>query len=272
MLRVAIALCFMAVLTVGAASADEPVFSGPQAGEKLTPFTVQSVFGPSAGKEIELIGELKGAPTVLVFVHELTRPASQLLRPLDRYGRKMADSGLATHFVWLSADKAKTEGFLNVARKSLAIESPIGISVDGLEGPGNYGLNRKVTLTILVAKDNKVIANFAIVQPNETDAPKVLAPVAKLLGKPAPSLEELRAGADPKRPSDLPAELTGLMRRMIQKTNDEAAVKEVASAMLKWAGDDAKKKAELAEYCKRVLKLGYGNDLAKQALKRLAGE
>ena len=47
------------------------------------------------------------------------------------------------------------------------------ISLDGIEGPGNYGLNRKVTLTLLVAKGTKVVANFAIVQPNETDAPKV---------------------------------------------------------------------------------------------------
>lgn len=270
-MRILIGFCVVALLTDSLA-ADEPVFSGPQAGEKLTPFRVQGVFGPSAGKEVELIGELKGAPTVLVFVHEITRPTLQLLRPIDRYGRKLAGDGLQTHFVWLTADRARTEQFLTTASKSLALESPVSMSVDGLEGPGNYGLNRKVTLTILVARDNKVIANFAIVQPNETDGPKVLAPVAKLMGKPAPTLNELKVGSED-RPEPTPnAELGLLMRRMIQPSADAETVQKIAREMQQWAGEDAKKKAELVEFCKRILKLGYGNDHAKRALKKLAGE
>ena len=62
------------------------------------------------------------------------------------------------------------------------------------------------------------------------------------------------------------------MRQMIQKDNDEAKVKETAEAMLKWAGDNARKKAQLVDYCKLILKAGYGNDIAQKALKRIAGE
>jgi hypothetical protein len=341
---------------------DDAVFSGPQPRERLTALKVLGFSGPHAGKEVELIGQIKGAPTVLVFVHEITRPAMQLLRPIDHYGVKLAAEGLATHFVWLTADKSNTEQFLNRAKNSLNLKSPVSISLDGLEGPGNYGLNRKVTLTIVVAKADKVVANFAIVQPNETDAPKVLASVAKLLGKPAPTLEEIRAelaGAmrqpEPARPptdlaeqvrrlhdqvaqlvkldqehharalrrigelqkqvdeltdalnearskiaklegSPAPAtlrklppigaespaappgkassnpELQTLMRRLIQPTIDAAAVQEIADRMARWAGADAKKQAELADYCTLVLRLGYGNEAAKQALKKLAGE
>ena len=41
----------------------------------------------------------------------------------------------------------------------------VGISPDGREGPGNYGLNRNVAQTIIIAKDGKVLHNFAFTQP-----------------------------------------------------------------------------------------------------------
>ena len=181
------------------ARADDPVFSGPQPGEKLTPFRVRAFSGPEAGEEVELPAPIKGKPAVLVFVHEITRPALQLIRPIDHFGAKWADTGLATRVVWLAADPAEAEAFLTRARGSLRLKSPVVISLDGAEGPGNYGLNRKVTLTVLVAKDDKVVANFAIVQPNETDAPKVLAEVAKLVDRPAPTIEDIRAELGPGR-------------------------------------------------------------------------
>ena len=51
----------------------------------------------------------------------------------------------------------------------------VGISVDGEEGPGSYGLNRNVELTFVLAKENKVVANFAFVQSSVTDAPVISA-------------------------------------------------------------------------------------------------
>jgi hypothetical protein len=197
-------LTFLAPLLTILLLAQEPVFSGPQPGEKITPFKVLGHSGPDAGKEVQLLGQSKGEPTVLVFVHEMTRPALQLMRPVDLYASRLAKEGFITHFVWLSADRTKAEEFLTRAKKSLNLRSPVSISLDGIEGPGSYGLNRKATLTILVAKENKVVANFAIVQPNETDAPKVLAAMAKVMGKEPPSLEELRKelekGARPAKP------------------------------------------------------------------------
>jgi hypothetical protein len=311
-----------------------------------------------------------------VFVHEITRPALQLMRPIDRYGVKLAEAGLATQFIWLSADRSKTEQFLSAAKNSLSLQSPVSISLDGAEGPGSYGLNRRVTLTVLLTKQGRVAANFALVQPNETDAPQLLAELAKLMGKQPPSAEELRnelgavrremarpapADRESRRPAveltdqvrrleeqvarlqrldqehharaihrvaelekrinelidslnearakiakleggpaptplekvpvtpvpSVPArddrseptqaraasdpELRRLMRRMIQQTNDEAAVQTIASAMTQWAGDDTERRRELAEYCKLVVQLGYGNEPARSALQRLAG-
>ena len=256
--------------------ADEPVFSGPQPGEKLTAFKVLGFQGPNAGKEVELIGQSNGKPTLLLIVHEWTRPLFQLVRTVDAFADRWAADGLVTQVVMLSADRTKAEMFLQQARQSLNLKSSLNISLDGLEGPGNYGLNRQVAITILVAKDSKVVANFAIVQPNETDAPKVLAAVAKLLGKPTPTAEEIAQAGPNRRPAaeanQRDPELTQLMRQMIQLTNDEAKVQEIAAAMKKWAGDNPRKQTQLVDFCKQVLKLGYGSDAAKKALRRLAGE
>lgn len=271
------ALTLAGLLVVGLSlqAADDPVFSGPQPGEKLTGFKVQGMFGRWDGKEADPIAVANKAPTLLIFVHEWTRPMLQLARGLDHYGDQWAADGLKVYFVNLTADKAKTEQFLQGAKNSLNLKCPQSISLDGLEGPGNYGLNRKMTTTILIAKDNQVTANFPIVQPNETDSPKVLAAVAKLLGKQAPTQEEIGAATKgPQRPTadkNVPdPALTALMRQMIQKDNDEAKVKDTLAALQKWAGDDAAKKKQLKEYCQKIVDLGYGNDLAKRALKRLA--
>ena len=68
-----------------------------------------------------------------------------------------------------------------MAKSAIFLKSPMGISVDGKEGPGAYGLNRKVTITILVVKDNKVHANFAILSPNKADFPKVKKAIDEVL-------------------------------------------------------------------------------------------
>jgi hypothetical protein len=381
------------LLLLAATPLQDRVFSGPQPGEKAAAFKVLGVAGPHAGKEAELAADPKGGPMLLVFVHELTRPAMQLLRPLDTYASKVASDGLDTQFVWLSADRTFTEEFLGRARQSLNLTSPISISLDGIEGPGSYGLNRKVALTILIVKEQTVVANYAITQPNETDAPPILAEMAKLVGKAPPTLAELGAdranmrrdtarpatarpadGARPaadsaeaikrledevarlksldqehharalarvaelekrvieltdalndarakiaklegspapeaiKKPTprvepvaaarkdeprkdepkkdeprkksgvDLPGrtpmdpEIIALMRRMIQPSNDEATVKEVNDAMVKWAGDDRQRKDDLKQFAVRIAHLGYGSDAAKAAIKKLAGE
>lgn len=274
MLRLAILLVTLSpchLVTLSAARADDPVFSGPQPGEKLTGFKVQQVFGPAAGKEIDPVAELKGGPTVLVFVHELTRPGRQLLLPIEAYGNDWSKDGLATHFIWLTADKAKTEEFLKTAQASIGIKAPIGISVDGLEGPGNYGLNRKMTFTILVAKDNKVVANHAIIQPNETDAPKVLADVAKMLGKAAPMADEVRkrAGGPGRQPvnADEPegAQRIKESMRPLLKETDKEKIAAAFQRLDEWAGRDRKKATWLRGYLELIFeKSKYGTDEVKE--------
>ena len=156
----------------------DEIFSGPQKGEKTPGFTV---FDLDTRKEVDYVTDWRGAPSVLVFVHELTRPGAALMRPLDRYAQIKSVRGLKIAFVSLVDDRDQAERHLPVVKGAIFMKSPLGISVDGKEGPGAYGLNREVTLTILVARGNEVHANFAILSPNETDFPGVKKAIEEIL-------------------------------------------------------------------------------------------
>lgn len=170
----------------------EEIFSGPQKGEKTPAFKVLDLNGPNAGKEVDYVTEWKGALTVLCFIHELTRPGAQLFRRLDEYGARNKES-LKTLFVSLTDDVQKSERGLPASIKSLQMKSIVGISPDGKEGPGSYGLNKEVILTIIIAKENLVLANWAIVSPNETDFPKIQGVLDKLLEPALDTPEAIRA-------------------------------------------------------------------------------
>lgn len=170
----------------------DELFSGPQKGEKTPHFKVLDVNGPNAGKEFDYLAEWKGAPTLICFVHELTRPGAQLIRRLDAYGMQNKDA-LRTLFVSLASDVQEAERRLPPSIKSIRWQCPVGISIDGIEGPGAYGLNKDVLLTIVAAKDDTVVANWAIVSPNETDYPKIQAVLDKLIEPALDSPEAMRA-------------------------------------------------------------------------------
>ncbi len=186
------------ILVVGTqiCAADDPIFSGPQPGETLGPFQVIAVYGEDAGKVLDPIESAGGKPMLLVFVHKLTRPGMALARGLSSYAK--SQEGAVSGIVWLDDDKSKAENYLvNVAKKSLNFTAPVGISVDGGEGPGAYGLNRNVELTILIANENKVTANFALVQPSVSEGPKIAGELAKLLHQAAPTAAEFEKLAYP---------------------------------------------------------------------------
>jgi hypothetical protein len=176
---------FFALALSSRALAQDKVFSGPQPGEKITSFKVLDVTGAQAGKEADYVGEYKGAPTVLIFMHGLERSMLPLVRVVDQYAAEKKTT-LKALYIYLTDDRVAAEQRLPLVQQSIRLQWPLTISVDGPEGPGNYGLNKRCLLTILVAKENRVTANFALVQPGIADAPKVLAAIAAVVGDPNP--------------------------------------------------------------------------------------
>jgi hypothetical protein len=270
----------LAVVLLGfghfSAVAQDPVFSGPQPGEKLGAFKVRGVFDDAAGKEFDYVTDAAGKPIVLIFVHEVNRPSMAMTRILSTYTASRAKDGLATAVVWLAEDATEAENRLKTMRHALAKDAPIGISVDGREGPGSYGLNRNVALTILVGKDNKVTANFALVQPSlQADLPKILDAVVAVAGGKAPKLEELEGMQGMMRReagAQAAPDMRSLLQPLIQKNATEeqvtAAAKKVEEAVAK---DEAVKK-EIIRITNTIINAGkledYGTPKAREYLKK----
>lgn len=281
-------LCLAGLLSLFAAiqaSAADPIFSGPQPGEKTTPFKALDLAGPGEGKERDPITENAGAPTVLVFLHAVERSMLPLLRVIDQYGEERKDK-LKREVVFLFADRLEGERRVKTVNGSLKLKSRVGLSLDSAEGPGNYGLNKDCMMTIVVAKDNKVTANFALVQPGIADAPKVIEALARACGDTAPpTVEHLtsRAPADrrmeqmqqggarfpvmqdkPKEnfPGAVPTDskLTGMLREFIRPTNDEATVDRLASEVQIYIKGNADLTKQAIDGWTRILHFGdrYG--------------
>src|SRR5262245_35937988 len=282
------AALFLALL--GTARSEENVYSGPQPGEKTTPFKSVELRGESAGKERDIIAEHNGAPTTLVFVHGVERSMAPLMTVLDEYGRERKDV-LNTEFVFLSNDRLSSQQRLPLVGQSLRLQSSMSLAADGEEGPGNYGLNKECLMTVIVAKANKVAANFALVQPGMADAPKIIAAIATIIGDTnAPSAEVLRerrirgsARMEPgqqqegvrgttNRPgNNLPGaaptdeKLVGLLRRFIQRSNDEAAVDKVLTEVEQYVSGNEGLTRQAIDGWTRVLYLKYGTEYAQKA-------
>lgn len=268
---------------------DEP-FSGPQVGEQLVSFTARGTSGDIAGKEFDLIKMADGKPTFVIFVHEVTRPSLGLTRLVMSYAATRAKDGLVSGVVFLSADPTETENWMKRAANALPKDVAMGISTDGQEGPGAYGLNRNVALTVLVAKDNKVTANFALVQPSiQADAPKIAKEIVDVLGGgDVPTIEDLTA-PNPvaiglmtakkiaermvrEGPND--PKLDTLLRSLIQKSATEEQVRDTIAGIETYVADKPDAQQRIGDIARRIIEAGkldnYGTPPAQTQLEAWA--
>lgn len=256
------------------------VFSGPQVGEKLAGFRFNRVQADESQKPFDPVTTASGKPLLLAFVHKRTRPGIAVVRLLTKYTTGRRREGITAAVVFLSDDAPETAAWIKRARRALPAGAPLGISSDGIEGPGALGLNRKVTLTVLLAAKGKVVANFALVQPSvQVDVPRVLAAIVKVIGGKAPTLAQLGVKVRKKKkqgrggPSP---EITGLLRQMIQKTATVEQVQEAAAKLEKAFAADRRVAVQVGQIGRRIIASGrlkmYGTPAAQKNLARWAGK
>jgi len=259
--------------TPAKSSKKERDFSGPQVGEVMPKFSVKRMFGEDPDETFDPIAAAAGKPVVLVFVHKVTRPGIAAIRTLSKFlGQKK--SSISGAVVFLTEDPTATVNWMRRARRALPSEVPLGISGDGIEGPGAYGLNRKVELTVLVGNKGKVTANFALVQPStQVDIPKVLKAVVSHVGGKVPTLASL--GVAPRRSrGGLPAAIATKVRQLIGKTAKPADVEKTATELeVIFARRPAVAK-QVGQVGRRIITAGrldtYGTKPARTYLKKWA--
>jgi hypothetical protein len=261
-----------------ATSETEPVFSGPQVGENLPPLPVRGVFDEDAGKELDFVADAGGKPVVLVFVHQLDRPTVGMARALTTYTLQRAKDGLTTGIVWLDRDPTEAENTLKRIRHALPRGVRIGISLDGKEGPGSYGLNRNVALTILVGNEGKVTANFALVQPSiQADLPKVFEEIVRIIGGKAPDVAEFAGPREAMRGmarGEPDPRLRRLIRPVIQLDATEEEVDKAAAALEAFLADNESARKEVGRISNTIVESGklsnYGTPRAQDYLRKWA--
>ncbi|MFT7640766.1 MAG: hypothetical protein ACI9G1_002510, partial [Pirellulaceae bacterium] len=283
------ASCALLILVATSAAEDEAIFSGPQVGEKMAAFTMKGAIGDQVGQNIDLLKKADGQPTVLIFVHKRTRPAFGLTNTVMKmvasrnHGK---DKPVVTAGVcFLTDDATETETWMKRIPNYFPKGATFGISNDGLEGLGAYGLNRNVTLTVLVAKDNKVTANFALVQPSmQSDGPKIFKAVIDALGGgEVPPLAQFTRPARQPNPNQRPARkgaedpsLIPLLRQLIQKTNSKEDVEKAANAIEKHLIDNELGQRHIHRVSNTIINGGklenYGTAIAQSFLKKWATE
>ena len=271
-------VCF---LTNARLNAQESVFSGPQTNEPIVPFPVRSLTEPDAGKQVDYVANAKGKPLLLIFVHDLNRQSISLVRNLTTYSAKRAGDGLHTGVILLQDDANEAEKTFQRMKHAFNSDTATGLSLEGREGPGSYGLNRLVTLTILLSKEDKVVANYALVQPSlQVDLPKIVKSITEVVGGTAPSLEEL-IGKDAMRAmqtdrKNQAPDMSGIMRSLIQKSASEEKVIQIASQIEKQMQSDEAVQKEIYRIAKAVSGGGklsdYGTPKAQEYLKKWADE
>lgn len=260
---------------VSAVGEDEPVFSGPQPGEKLAPFVVKDVVADPA-KDVDLVKSADGKPILIAFVHKKTRPAFGLTNAIMRYAATRKKDGLTSGAIYLVDDLTTETNWMKglSGRGFFPKGVTYGISPDGPEGPGAYGLNREVEVTVLVGKEGKTTANFALVQPGlAADGPKIAKALAKVLGDKSPvdlvkfNESRMKAMRKPGRPAPpqrgatrLPANVESRLRAVINKDNTPEQVDKAAKVVEELLKDDAKIRNQVWVITNRVIAGWKKND------------
>lgn len=150
--------------------------SGPETGKPAPALNVLAATGPSAGGEVDYVGQRQTKPTIYVFVQadKWDRPVARFLRDLDK-AMPQVDQDAYIVAVWLTDDQEKTKRYLPVAQQSVQLGSTALTQFNGDKaGPEAWHLHPGAYLTAVVVAKGKVAANFAYRSVNETVVPDVL--------------------------------------------------------------------------------------------------
>ena len=274
--------CVILLLGVQTSSSEETLFSGPQVGERLVSFDARQAFGDNAGQTVDVLNSIETAPTLLIFVHQVTRPSIGVARLVMNYAIAKKNDGLQARLVFLSDDPTETEAWFRRARRALPAEVSPLISTDGIEGPGAYGLNRKMTMTVIVANGGKVTANFPLVQPSiQADASEIGYAIVKALGgETAPTLKEM--GFDDRRMNmrkrrrqpEQDAVYRRMMAPVIRKNANPADVDQAAKQVEEFAKENRWFRDRVFQAANKIVRSGklsnYGGAEAQQYLRKWA--
>ena len=163
----------------------QKIFSGPQPGETLPPLEVIGLSDKREDEKIDVVKEFGDGEMILIFQDDTPGGVRGLLgfsRAIKVF-REKSNKELPVVSVFLDDDSSKIAAFSKRFRHLLQDVAIITVSPDGRDGPGAFGLNRNVNMTVLIAKDGKVLHNFVFPQSMLYPDPHVMGAIAAQIGE-----------------------------------------------------------------------------------------
>lgn len=150
--------------------AAEVLYSGPQKGEKVRPFSIVNVTTPKPGMEFDPVAAAGDAPSLYFFFpSDVSRIVSRAISNIGALAGEAAEAGLKSYFIGLCPDPLAAEQRLRDVWSSRPLRVVASLSKDGVEGPGNWGLNKKCDVTVILVKNGTVVFNYAALAPADSD-------------------------------------------------------------------------------------------------------
>jgi hypothetical protein len=159
------------------------VESGPKADEKVGELKVAVVVGEKEGKELDIAGDRKDAPTIYLFVNaeKFSRPMARFMKKVDE---KIGDANEKAEAVAVvvGGDVANWKDRLPKIQMSLKFAKTSMAVFDGSE-PKGWALNTDAHLTVVLVAKGKVVKSYGFDSVNETDEKAVMEAFTKAVKK-----------------------------------------------------------------------------------------
>jgi hypothetical protein len=166
-----------------AATAAEPLQSGPQAGQKIPgPFKPLHATGPDAGQQVCLVCKNGANPVAMVFARNVSAPLTALIKKIDAATAAHQDVEMGSFVVVLNDEPALPGALKSLAEKE-GIKQTI-LATFAPAGPANYHVASDAAVTVVLYTHHKVVANYAFrdgdlndkaIDAIVADLPKILA-------------------------------------------------------------------------------------------------
>lgn len=259
------------------------VFSGPQPGEPLPDLKVWPLFEDAGDGEVVIVPGPQDPLQLVIFVHERTRPGFAVMRGLLGCAGELGDRVEAS-VVFLTDDVAGIRQWANGARRSIPSEGVrMCVSPDGPEGPGAWGLNRNVGMTVVLGAKGITKAGYAIVQPGAAvDVPVIGRAIFEAVGAEPPGERQIaawtgqrsedRGGQRGMGNQQQEVDIRRWLSPVIQKTSSAERIHEAAAKLEAAAETDPALRSAVGLACRRVVESGrldqYGNETSQVWLRK----
>ena len=178
----------LCLLQDGAAPSDA-LFSGPQKGERVPSFLAIDVTGGRKERVFDPTKEAGDNLAVYVMFTGPARPVTRSIANIDCIAREInvvakreKRQGVMVYYVLLAPDRIEGAARLRHVFTGITPEEPASIAADGPEGPGNWGLHRKCQLTVVIAKEGKVLYNLTTTSPGDREDDTIREELSRVFG------------------------------------------------------------------------------------------